>query len=447
MSKRTLEEASAPDSVAGRTEKKSRTETDSGPVRAEIGNGHSASEAGPVQASAALQPVTVTKRSLAETSTADPVTGPAGKRSRFETDSENEQAEAGTSADLSKEEADLYDRQIRLWGLDAQQRMRQSQILVVNVTALSNEICKNLALAGVGGLTIIDTGIVNEGDVDVQFLLRETDIGTNMAEAVVPRIQKLNPRVQVCALSIDVHKQPREFFDNFDVVCCCNVGRYGMIRINDICRELGKKFYAVDTTGNIGYIFCDLNKHKFVESRKSSEKRDAVTLTFQKTHTYQPLKEVLKSKWGMLNYAALSKREKRAFNERANPVYFAFNVLWQFEEEANAWPEEGDLERLRSVRDTYMHSVECDPAYVPDVYFRCFSEGEHPAVCAVIGGFAAQDILKVFGSKDAPFHNFFAFDGNKLTGKELKLGKVDQIVVEINKPVKKPVETIEVIEL
>ncbi|KAJ3185133.1 E1 ubiquitin-activating protein aos1 [Geranomyces variabilis] len=447
MSKRTLDETSAPDPAAGRTEKKSKLETHSAPVRLDVGNGHSASEADAVQASSAFQPATITKRRLDETSTTDPVAEPAGKKIRLDTDSPNGHAEAGSGPDITKAEADLYDRQIRLWGLDAQQRMRHSKILVIGVTGLSNEICKNLVLSGVGGLTVISSDIVEESDLSVQFFLRETDIGTNLAKAVAPRIQALNPRVQVDALTFDVHKQPSKFFDNFDVICCCNVARYGMIRINNICRGLGKKFYAVDTAGVIGYIFCDLYTHKFVESKKSSGRNDAVKSTFQKTYKYQALEQVLESKWGMLNYAALSKREKRAFNARVDPVYFAFNVLWQFEEETNGVPNADDFERLRSVRDTFMRSVECDPAYVSDDLLRCltkisYAHGELAAVCAVLGGYAAQDILKVISAKDAPFDNFFAFNGTAFSGKQLKLGKLDQVVVEINKPVKKPVETI-----
>lgn len=32
------------------------------------------------------------------------------------------------------------------------------------------------------------------------------------------------------------------------------------------------------------------------------------------------------------------------------------------------------------------------------------------AVCAVVGGFLAQDILKVLAAKDKPTHNFFFYD-------------------------------------
>lgn len=39
--------------------------------------------------------------------------------------------------------------------------------------ALANEVAKNLVLAGIGSLTIIDHGPVTEADLDAQFFLEE----------------------------------------------------------------------------------------------------------------------------------------------------------------------------------------------------------------------------------------------------------------------------------
>lgn len=36
---------------------------------------------------------------------------------------------------------------------------------------------------------------------------------------------------------------------------------------------------------------------------------------------------------------------------------------------------------------------------------------EFSPVCAIIGGFLGQDILKALQGKEAPFANFFTFDG------------------------------------
>jgi len=49
---------------------------------------------------------------------------------------------------LSREEADRYDRQIRVWGAEAQTRIRDSVVFVAGLNGLHPEVVKNIVLAG-----------------------------------------------------------------------------------------------------------------------------------------------------------------------------------------------------------------------------------------------------------------------------------------------------------
>ncbi|CAM5129083.1 unnamed protein product [Natator depressus] len=49
----------------------------------------------------------------------------------------------GGSGGISEEEAAQYDRQIRLWGLEAQRRLRASRVLLVGMKGLGAEVAKN----------------------------------------------------------------------------------------------------------------------------------------------------------------------------------------------------------------------------------------------------------------------------------------------------------------
>jgi len=64
--------------------------------------------------------------------------------------------------------------------MEAQTRLRNSKVLVINVGALANEIIKNIVLAGIGSLTILDANIVTESDLGAQFFLEESDVGKNV---------------------------------------------------------------------------------------------------------------------------------------------------------------------------------------------------------------------------------------------------------------------------
>lgn len=87
---------------------------------------------------------------------------------------------SSAAEELSADEIALYDRQLRLWGIEAQNRMRKANILLITMKTLANEIAKNLVLAGIGSLTVLDSGVVTESDVSSQFFVTEEDIGKNV---------------------------------------------------------------------------------------------------------------------------------------------------------------------------------------------------------------------------------------------------------------------------
>lgn len=60
-------------------------------------------------------------------------------------------------------------------------RLRTASILLINFKGLANEIAKNLVLAGVGSLTILDDQIVEEDDLGAQFFISEQHLGLNVS--------------------------------------------------------------------------------------------------------------------------------------------------------------------------------------------------------------------------------------------------------------------------
>ena len=52
-----------------------------------------------------------------------------------------------------------------LWGEHGQALLEGAQLCLINVSALGTEILKNIVLPGIGGFTIVDSGIVTEEDV------------------------------------------------------------------------------------------------------------------------------------------------------------------------------------------------------------------------------------------------------------------------------------------
>uniref|UniRef100_A0A8B9UD68 SUMO-activating enzyme subunit 1 n=1 Tax=Anas zonorhyncha TaxID=75864 RepID=A0A8B9UD68_9AVES len=175
--------------------------------------------------------------------------------------------EEGGPGGISEEEAAQYDRQIRLWGLEAQKRLRASRVLLVGLKGLGAEVAKNLILAGVKALTLLDHHQVSPEDTGAQFLIPAGSLGRNRAEASLERAQNLNPMVAVKADPENVESKPEEFFTHFDAVCLTCCSRDVMVRVDQICHKHGVKFFTGDVFGYHGYMFANLGEHEFVEEK------------------------------------------------------------------------------------------------------------------------------------------------------------------------------------
>lgn len=59
-------------------------------------------------------------------------------------------------------------------------RIRSAKILVIGATGISAELCKNIVLAGIHSLTLLDDQAITEVDLTGQFLLTVEQIGQNV---------------------------------------------------------------------------------------------------------------------------------------------------------------------------------------------------------------------------------------------------------------------------
>ncbi|CAI8006135.1 SUMO-activating enzyme subunit 1 [Geodia barretti] len=166
-----------------------------------------------------------------------------------------------TMEGLSADEAEQYDRQIRLWGLEAQKRLRTSSVLVVGAKGLGAELCKNIVLAGVKSLTLLDHALVSPSDLGNRFLVSKD--GESRAKQAVVQLQALNPNVDVLADTEPVGEKDDTFFTQFSAVCVSCSSLPFLLHINNVCRTHGIKFFCGDVWGFYGYFLSDLGEHEY----------------------------------------------------------------------------------------------------------------------------------------------------------------------------------------
>ena len=99
-------------------------------------------------------------------------------------------------------------------------RMRAASVLIVNLRGLATEVCKNIVLAGIGSLTIYDPTPLSYPDLGAGYFFRDDDVAKQLkrAEAGRPRIQALNPRVEVIAVT-EPTELDEKFLGSFDLIC------------------------------------------------------------------------------------------------------------------------------------------------------------------------------------------------------------------------------------
>jgi len=337
------------------------------------------------------------------------------------------------STGISADEIALYDRQIRLWGVQAQEKIRNANILLITMRALANEIAKNLVLAGIHSLTIVDHEVVTENDLGAQFFISESDIGLNRAEAAAPQVRKLNPRVNVMVDPSDIKNKSPDYFGAFDIVIATDLLPHTLNIINTATRMNHRPFYAAGVHGFYGFIFADLIQHDYVIER---EKGNKVTKIEAETRT-RSVVDVKDKKENGKNFEMVTKRELYSTwflaSDAANlpneylksprrlkavtPILSCLRALWEFVDgEGGRLPSTTDDLKKFTVLATQKHKALGLPDYtLRSEILRKFLQNlgsEIAPVTAVLGGQLAQDVINVLGARQQPIQNMVIFDGD-----------------------------------
>ncbi|KAI0755292.1 hypothetical protein C8Q80DRAFT_423967 [Daedaleopsis nitida] len=314
---------------------------------------------------------------------------------------------------ITEDEAAVYDRQIRLWGLEAQQRMRNATILVVRLKGAATEAIKNIVLAGIGRLVVVDADDVAEHDLGAGFFFRDEDVGRKKVDVAKARIESLNPLVAVETVSdpsVLENDALETLLAGVDLVCVTDLDRDTLVRLNDTCRRMNKPFYAGGTYGLLGYIFCDLLQHDYIAPDRSAQKDAAKNVKV--TATYTPLRTALQHRW-----TGMTRRQTKEVNPA---IPFSVLAVWEYQAtHGGALPDDAAAAaELEAIANKLISDADVNKQVLPAIprelveTLATTAAHEMSPVCAVVGGLLAQDILKALAAREPPIANFFTFDGN-----------------------------------
>ena len=283
---------------------------------------------------------------------------------------------------LTKEDEALYDRQIRLWGVAAQQRIRQSTVVVAgHFTGVAQELVKNLVLKGVGRVLLLSWCNELPAGYSTEALLfpPERTAGalsnTVLAAAIIQQAGPMNPSVDLAHKHVDLANIESSVGEAAMLVLVNETRLDRAVGLNGICRRLCIPFEWIVTRGMEALLINDLGStHSYIEEVKKTVNGETTTESTSHTLDFATLPQL----WEAHRETGKTWTPPRRATKSQPSSYSPKFAAWQ-----------DDLERVQNVE-------ECAP------------------VNAIMGAIAAQEVIKVATGRDRPIHNVVLFEGSTL---------------------------------
>ncbi|MEJ7739566.1 MAG: molybdopterin-synthase adenylyltransferase MoeB [Chitinophagaceae bacterium] len=144
---------------------------------------------------------------------------------------------------FSSDELARYNRHIVIpgFGLQAQQKLKNSRVLVVGSGGLGSPALLYLAAAGVGTLGIVDFDVVESSNLQRQVLFGADDVGALKVDAAKSRLETLNPHIAIKTYPAKLDSgNALDILQDYDVVTDGTDNFPSRYLINDACVLLGK---------------------------------------------------------------------------------------------------------------------------------------------------------------------------------------------------------------
>ncbi len=120
---------------------------------------------------------------------------------------------------LTENELKRYERQIRIFGADGQERLKNAKVFVAGAGGLGSAISIYLAAAGIGRIRIVDHEKIELSNLNRQILHCDEDIGREKAASAEEKLKKINPDVSLEAISETIEENNvLELVDDFDLI-------------------------------------------------------------------------------------------------------------------------------------------------------------------------------------------------------------------------------------
>ena len=107
---------------------------------------------------------------------------------------------------LKNNEFERYERQIGIFGEEGQEKLKNAKVFIAGAGGLGSPISIYLAVAGIGRIRVVDRDTIELSNLNRQILHWNKDLGRKKAASAKEKLEKINPDIEVEALSEEINK-------------------------------------------------------------------------------------------------------------------------------------------------------------------------------------------------------------------------------------------------
>jgi len=171
-----------------------------------------------------------------------------------------------------------YDRQIRLWGIEGQNRLHNVHICVLGAGPIASETLKNLVLPGIGKFSMVDGEKVSHRDLGNNFFVELSGLGKPRVEEVSRLLHELNSFVDrgnvVDQDPVTAVSSNPDFVRDYDIIIATNLPENTIKNLGEQCLRWKKKLVVITTNGMVGMVRLYVGEHRVLESKPEGERWD-----------------------------------------------------------------------------------------------------------------------------------------------------------------------------
>ena len=146
---------------------------------------------------------------------------------------------------------DAFDREIRLIGRDAYEKLKESRILLFGLGGVGSYTFEALVRSGIGQIDIVDKDVVDETNINRQLIADITTIGVDKVSLAKKRAFKINPDAKINAYEMKYEiNDSRINFENYDYIIDAIDDVRAKIDIIKRAKQVGVPVISCMGTGN-----------------------------------------------------------------------------------------------------------------------------------------------------------------------------------------------------